>query len=84
MLNLQGEGNLNKNEYLFLLTLELWKKIRMTTSIEILRNMFELQKIEKIENKYQPRKKCFYIFTFLPFVAWLTDWYVKQKVEKRV
>ena len=44
--------------------------------------MIELQKIEKIEITYQPRNKCFYIFTFLPFVAWLTDWYVKQKVEK--
>ena len=36
----------------------------------------------KIEIKYQPRNKCYYIFTFLPFVAWLTHWYVKQKVEK--
>ena len=32
--------------------------------------------------KYQPRNKCFCIFTFLPFVAWLTDWYGKQNVEK--
>ena len=44
--------------------------------------MFELQNIEKIEIKYQPKNKCFYIFTFLPFVAWLTDWCVKQKVRK--
>ena len=36
------------------------------------------------EIKYQPRNKCFYIFTFLPFVAWLTDWYGKQKVEKEI
>ena len=43
--------------------------------------MHELQKI-KIEIKYQPKNKCFYIFTFLPFVARLTDWYVKEKVEK--
>ena len=34
------------------------------------------------EIKYQPRNKCFCIFTFLPFVAWLTDWYGKQNVEK--
>ncbi len=33
--------------------------------------MFELQKIGKIEIKYQPRNTCFCIFTFLPFVAWL-------------
>ena len=52
----------------------------MTTSIsnEAIWN-FE---IEKIESKYQPRNKCLYIFTFMPFVAWLTDWYGKQKVEK--
>ena len=36
------------------------------------------------EIKCQIRNECFYIFTFLPFVAWLTDWNVKQKVEKRV
>ena len=33
--------------------------------------MIELQKIEKIEIKYQPRNKCFYIFTFL--LCSLTD-----------
>ena len=37
----------------------------------------------KIEIKYQPRNKCFYTFIFLPFVAWLTDWYGKQKVENK-
>ena len=36
------------------------------------------------EIKYQPRNKFFYIFTSLPFVAWLTDWYGKQKVEKEI
>ena len=34
------------------------------------------------EIKYHPRNECFYIFTFLPFVAWLIDWYGKQNVEK--
>ncbi len=35
--------------------------------------MYELQKIEKKEFKYQPRNKCFYIFTFLTIVAIQTD-----------
>ena len=34
------------------------------------------------EIKYQPRNKCFCVFTFLPFVAWLTDLYGLQNVEK--
>ena len=29
--------------------------------------MFELQKIEKIEIKYQPRNKCLILYFLLPF-----------------
>ena len=65
------------------------RETRMTTSISS-KAIWNFKKYVwtsenlKIEIKYQPRDKCFYTFTFLPFVAWLTDWYVKQKVEKRV
>ena len=43
--------------------------------------MYELPKRIKRLNINQGIN-CFYIFTFLPIVAWLTDWYDKQKVEK--
>ncbi len=51
----------------------LFKKFSVAKLFEILRNMYELQTIEKIEIRYQPRNKCFYIFTFLLFVGLLTD-----------
>ena len=65
-------------------------KTRITTSInsEAIWNVKRYICLWTSENwkhkeiKYQPRSICFYIFTFLPFVAWLTDWYGKQKVEK--
>ena len=57
----------------------------MTTSISS-ETMWNFKKYvwnwQNKEIKYQLRNKCFCMFTFLPFVAWLTDWYGKQKVGK--
>ena len=43
--------------------------------------MYELQKIEKIEIKYQARNKCFYIFIFLTFVARQTDGKIIYRID---
>ena len=57
-----------------------WQHPEVAKLFEILRNIYVLQKIEKI--KILNNNQEINVSIFLSFVAWLTEGYGKQKVEK--
>ena len=46
--------------------------------------MYELQKIEKIEIKYQPRNKCFYIFTLHDLQTDMLNRKLKREYKNKI